>query len=277
MTDRPTIDSSGLLVAFYRGLEPVKRFCRAFIPESARQSVLNISRAARFWANPRERRRMMAELQRCRTPEDYSVFATNYLGHLQLKQEITGFLNFAMTEGPVRICEIGLCLGGTNLMLTRVMPTVQLIVGIDLHIRNKSQLRYFANPSQKQIFIEGRSCDGTTLKKVAHALGSEKLDLLFIDADHSYAGVKQDFMHYRHFVRDGGIIAFHDIIQDHFTRFEHDPISSLVARSGEVYLFWKRLKPYYENTREFVINYEQDGSGIGALIYSSKVAIPEDL
>ena len=49
------------------------------------------------------------------------------------------------------------------------------------------------------------------------------------------------------------------------------------ASSGEVYLFWQRIKPYYEKTREFVADYEQDGCGIGALIYSSKGKIPDDL
>jgi predicted O-methyltransferase YrrM len=285
MTDGPMIDRSGLFFAFLRLLpEPVKHFYRAFVPETLRQNVRDIYpyeqdmvRAVRFWASPRERRRKRAELQSCRTPEDYFAFATKYLGHQQWKQEITGFLNFAMGEGPVRVCELGLFLGGTNLMLTHALPTVQLIVGVDLHIRNKSQLRYFANPSHRQIFVEGRSSDIATLEKVAQALGSEKLDLLLIDADHSYAGVKQDFLRYRHYVRDGGIIAFHDIVQDHLTKFEHDPVSWVGARSGEVYLFWKKLKPYYENTREFVIDYEQDGCGIGALIYSSKVTIPKDL
>ena len=285
MTDKPMSDRSGLFVAVLKLLpEPVRHFYRAIVPQPLRASIRRIhpseqdlTRAVRFWANPRERRRRTVELQHCRTPEDYFVFATKYLTHQQWKQEILGFLNFAMAEGPVRICELGLFLGGTNLMLTHALPTVQLMIGVDLHVRNKSQLRYYANPSQRQIFAEGGSCDSTTLEKVAQALGSEKLDLLFIDADHSYAGVKQDFMHYRHFVRDGGIIAFHDIIPDHLTKFKHDPATWMGARSGEVYLFWTNLKRYYENTREFVIDYEQDGCGIGALIYSSKVAVPEDL
>ncbi len=237
----------------------------------------DMERAVRFWANPSGRRRAKAELQRCRTHDEYFDFATSHLGHLQWRQEFLGFLDLAMTEGPVRIGEIGLFTGGTHLMLTHALPTVQLSVGVDMHVRNKSQLRYFANPSHRSIFVEGKSCDSTTLEKVARALGSEKLDLLLIDADHGYAGVKQDFMHYKGFVRDGGIIAFHDIVQDHMTKFGHDPATWGGSSSGEVYLLWNKLKQYYEDTREFVNDYEQDGCGIGALIYSSKVAIPEDL
>lgn len=38
----------------------------------------------------------------------------------------------------------------------------------------------------------------------------QKIDLLFIDADHSYKGVSSDWKNWSPFVRKGGIIAFHD-------------------------------------------------------------------
>lgn len=37
------------------------------------------------------------------------------------------------------------------------------------------------------------------------------IDFLYIDGDHSYEGVKSDFITYGPLVRKGGIIAFHDI------------------------------------------------------------------
>jgi predicted O-methyltransferase YrrM len=285
MTNGPVIDRSGLYLGLLSLLpEPVRNFYRAAIPEGFRESVRNLypyeqdfTRAVMFWANPQERRRRKAELELCRTPDDYFDFATRYLGHQQWRQEITEFLKFAMAEKPVRVCEVGLFTGGTNLMLTHALPTVQLIIGVDMHIRNRSQLTYYAKPSQRQVFVTGKSCDDATLEKVAQALGNEKLDLLFIDADHGYDGVKRDFMCYKQFVREGGVIVFHDIIQDHLTKFKRDPATWEGARSGDVYRFWQNIKPYYENTREFVADYNQDGCGIGALIYSSKVKVPEDL
>lgn len=36
------------------------------------------------------------------------------------------------------------------------------------------------------------------------------LDLLFIDGDHSYEGVKADWKAYKHFLRPGSIVVFHD-------------------------------------------------------------------
>jgi len=38
------------------------------------------------------------------------------------------------------------------------------------------------------------------------------LDLVFIDGDHSYDGVKGDIKKYRKYVKDDGYIVFHDII-----------------------------------------------------------------
>jgi predicted O-methyltransferase YrrM len=263
---------------------PFRNAYRVLFPEELRIRVHGLllhvddmMRTATFWANPWERKRSRAELWSCQTPEDCYTFATAHMAHQQWKQEILGLLNFANAQRPVRICELGLFLGGTNLMLTHALPDVKQIIGVDMWIRNKSQLKYYKKRSQQQTLITGKTCDERTLEKVAGALNGEKLDLLLIDADHSYEGAKADFLQYRHFVREGGIIAFHDIVQDHLTRYRHDPATFVGSRSGEVYLLWRRLKACYGDTREFVANYDQDGCGIGALVYSSKVDVPDNL
>jgi predicted O-methyltransferase YrrM len=38
----------------------------------------------------------------------------------------------------------------------------------------------------------------------------KSLDLLFIDGDHSYEGVKSDWKAYKHFLRSGSTVVFHD-------------------------------------------------------------------
>lgn len=42
------------------------------------------------------------------------------------------------------------------------------------------------------------------------ALQIKNLDLLFIDGDHSYEGVKADWEAYKHFLKSGSIVIFHD-------------------------------------------------------------------
>ena len=39
---------------------------------------------------------------------------------------------------------------------------------------------------------------------------TEPIDLLFIDGDHSYEGVKQDFTNYTKYVKSGGFILIDD-------------------------------------------------------------------
>ncbi len=54
----------------------------------------------------------------------------------------------------------------------------------------------------------------TTIRKRSDEIAASDFplpfDLIFIDADHSYAAVKGDFEKVRDWVRDGGTLAFHD-------------------------------------------------------------------
>jgi predicted O-methyltransferase YrrM len=70
-------------------------------------------------------------------------------------------------------------------------------------------------------------------------LDGEKLDYIFIDADHTYAGVQRDFEMYSPLVRSGGIVAFHDIVT-HKRETE-----------CQVERFWNEIKHRYKH-REIV-------------------------
>ena len=76
-----------------------------------------------------------------------------------------------------------------------------------------------------------------------------KVDFLFIDADHSYEGVKKDFEMYSLLVRKGGIIAFHDIVPSGYPT---------------VYKFWNEEKEKYEYL-EIIKNRNQNCYGIGII------------
>ena len=81
-------------------------------------------------------------------------------------------------------------------------------------------------------------------------IGNNELDFLFIDGDHSYEGVKQDYELYSPLVKKGGIIAFHDIC-------EH-PIRCDVDK------YWNEIK-VGKNYKELVENYNQGWGGIGVI------------
>ena len=47
---------------------------------------------------------------------------------------------------------------------------------------------------------------------VREVLGDQQLDMLLIDADHSYAGALADYKRYSTLVRPGGLICMHDVV-----------------------------------------------------------------
>ena len=63
----------------------------------------------------------------------------------------------------------------------------------------------------KFILIEGNSNNNVTFKKVSKEIDNSKLNFLFIDGGHSYGEVKKDFYLYKDFVKDNGVIVFHDL------------------------------------------------------------------
>jgi predicted O-methyltransferase YrrM len=187
----------------------------------------------------------------------------------QRRSEIVTFLEWTREAAPRRLCEIGVEGGGTHLLFKRALPQIELTVGVDLYVRRKQQLRCFAPKGQVSILIDGSSYDPKTVARVSEALGDTRLDLLFIDGDHSFAGAAQDFQLYRRFVRRGGIIAFHDIVPDSFARTGHRTRTYV----GEVPELWRQLRAQYPDHREFVESWNQDGYGIGAIVYDPDVAV----
>jgi len=90
------------------------------------------------------------------------------------------------------------------------------------------------------------------LEIIKKILGDSKLDLLFIDGDHTYEGVKRDFEMYSPLVRKGGIITFHDIVPG--------PPENV----GGVPTFWNEIKQNF-TYKEIVKDWRQGGYGIGVI------------
>lgn len=202
----------------------------------------------------------------CKSVLDYFHLSTDIFGLTQKIPEITGFLEYISEIKPAHVCEIGTLYGGTNFLLSQAVPTVKTIIGVDLMVRNLAKLKYFKRPDQQSHYVNGSSYAPQTVEKVRAILGDRKLDVLFIDGDHTYDGVKQDFLLYRHFVRENGIIAFHDIVPDYMTRYG----KQTTLWAGDVPVFWQKVKALY-SSREFIEDPEQDGYGIGTIVYDSKV------
>jgi predicted O-methyltransferase YrrM len=228
----------------------------------------DLARAARWWLVPSRRRRQDRRLSRATSLHDYLTISPE-LGGMQIEDEIAAFFELTRHSEPRWICEIGTARGGTTFLFTRAFSARANIIGIDLYVQNRILVRHFRKRGQRIHFIDGDSHAEQTIRKVEQILRGEKLDILFIDGDHTYDGVARDFMEYRRFVREGGIIAFHDIQPD-----GTDQGLVTGAWVGGVPQFWNKVKSQYP-ARELIGSPTQYGFGIGLITYSSDVQLPD--
>lgn len=173
---------------------------------------------------------------------------------LQIPKEITQLAQAVQAIKPKIIVEIGTARGGTLLIWSYLASRKVITCDLnDMGFQRPLFSRFAPPGSQCQItLLTGNSHDATFKTCLARELNGEKADFMFIDGDHTEAGVEADYNDYKEFVRPGGLIAFHDIV-------EKQPLPT-----NQVYPFWKRLK-IGENVKEFVADPKQCGFGIGLL------------
>lgn len=173
---------------------------------------------------------------------------------LQVLSEITDLAREVAVLKPKVILEIGTARGGTALIWAHLAEK-KLVTCDLLDKRGFADLvRAFPPPgSQCDVSVViGDSHSAEFLERVRKELDGEPVDFLFIDGDHTEAGVTQDYEFYSPLVRPGGLIAFHDIVDD-------QPLET-----NQVQHFWKKLSPG-KDIKEFVNDPNQCGFGIGVV------------
>jgi cephalosporin hydroxylase len=188
----------------------------------------------------------------------------------QIRSEVTQMLHVVARARPRRVLEIGSQGGGNLFLLSKVADPHAKILSIDLNFSPVQMAAYpsLAAPTQRLTCFKGDSSDPEMLRRVKAWLGNDRLDFLFVDGDHSLAGVSADYRIYAPLVAPGGLIAFHDIVPDYTTRHGRKTI----ACAGDVPVFWKQLKAQLPGYQEFVADPEQDGAGIGLATWSGHLA-----
>jgi predicted O-methyltransferase YrrM len=154
------------------------------------------------------------------------------------------------------VLEIGTAHGGTYWAWCRLATPTAHLVSIDFPEKDEwtARLRGYPRPRQTQTLIRADSHDPQTVRSLDGLRAS--VDLLFLDGDHSYEGVRADFESYSPLVRPGGLIAFHDV-------------DSTNNPTSEVDRLWAQLRDLYE-VREIIdaVDAEQSGRyGIGVLFW----------
>lgn len=197
----------------------------------------------------------------------------------QLREEIRGLAEAVAEEDPETVLEIGTLRGGTFYVWCRHLDTAEHLVSLDLPGRDLKQrrdelLHEFA-PSKEVDVVRGNSHDQETFEETAETLNGEA-DFLFIDGDHTYEGVKDDFETYRELAADDAVVAFHDIVPHARKKSEckrrlreYDDLEGRHVAVGNpdwgVSEFWDEIKDDYE-TKEIIAHPKQLGKGVG-LVY----------
>lgn len=147
------------------------------------------------------------------------------LAPFQRRRELEGLRVLLMKEDPPAVVvEIGRAWGGTLAFLCGLSRRDALVISVDLPGGGfsgplglfsgawKAPLwRAAAGPGRRLILIDGDSHAAATRERVRALLAGRTIDLLFIDGDHRYDGVKADFEDYSPLCAPRGRVVFHDI------------------------------------------------------------------
>lgn len=238
---------------------------RPYVPLPLLQAKRRVLTEVNLWRSLRK----LKGLGRAGTASEAYRMAGEFRGHgefaaivaMQDEQECCRLLDFLIAEKPRVVCEIGSYLGGVLFMMTRILPGDATLISVDYPGATK-ELPYpatrkrfhesFGLEGQHVSVLYGDSHKQSTVVALQGMLAGRQIDFLLIDGDHSLEGVEADFHNYSPLVRDGGVIAFHDIVAH--PEFGVEPL-------------WQRLKKQHE-TDEFVSPASlkaQHGYGIGVL------------
>jgi cephalosporin hydroxylase len=174
---------------------------------------------------------------------------------IQKVTELAPALAF-LRRRPLRtVVEIGTFLGGTLWGWCQIAEPDAVIVSIDLPgammdlpVAPVEELARFARERQQLHFLRSDSSDPGTVDELRRLIQEQAIDLLMIDGDHSYAGVKADFELYSPLVAQGGFVAFHDILTHQ-------------QGAAEVDRLWRELRDRYPHV-EFTDPGDDWGFGV---------------
>lgn len=177
---------------------------------------------------------------------------------VQEKGEFESLLSFLRERSISSYLEIGVARGDTFHEVVSQMPCGSSAIAVDYpekswgllnskdtlndSVRNLQSVGYDAR------IVWGNSQSEDVIQSVSKYA---PFDLIFIDGDHTYEGVKADFDNYYPM---GKFIAFHDIAND----MKRNSKGELI----DVPIFWNEVKKKH-NHREFVV--EGSNMGIGIL------------
>jgi cephalosporin hydroxylase len=202
------------------------------------------------------------------------LWRSHFFRPLQKQSEIMRLVEIVGALRPETLCEIGAAGGGTTFLLAQAAAGNATVITLDLAFTEarRAAVSRFGLKGQRLFCLQQDSHDPQTVRLIRDCLDGRSLDVLYLDGDHSYEGIKADFQLYSPLVRAGGLVVFHDIVPDFKTRYGIETASYV----GGVPQFWQEIKAAHSQTEEIVEDYEQDGYGIGIMYWNAEVGTMND-
>jgi len=109
------------------------------------------------------------------------------------------------------IIEIGILNGGTMLFWQELLSSDGIYAGIDIEKKAVDNAKARFGSDIRMNFIQGDSSSYNISEECGKILGGKKIDVLFIDGNHSAAFIRADYLNYKDYLKPNGLIVFHDI------------------------------------------------------------------
>lgn len=169
----------------------------------------------------------------------------------QYEKEFEFLLRIFKERQPTSILEIGTHHGGSFYHWIKEAPTGAIVNSIDNQHINSDLYDDWANV--RRVEVNWFNGDSTSNEALQWAKFDAPYDFIFIDGDHSFNGVMDDYVLAAHLIKRPGIIAFHDITPHPYR---------------EVDEAWNLLKIINEWEEVVDLNYPvNDRCGIGILYF----------
>lgn len=141
--------------------------------------------------------------------EEISTKVKTFHHHYHLLYDIANLF-----DSPTYV-EIGAYAGGSAILMLK-NENVKRVISVDLGepISEEELINNIKNNVGERIgdynYIKGNSSSNKVVNEVNQLIVDDGVDILFIDGDHTYNGVRNDFINYSDLVNEGGFIVFDD-------------------------------------------------------------------
>ncbi len=177
----------------------------------------------------------------------------------QHEAEFLELLELYRERKPKRVLEIGTYHGGTLYHWLQNATKGTVVVSVDSYAVGVDNRHLYKSWCPKGVTVYAINGDSHDDLVQTLSVTDKPFDWVFIDADHYYEPVKQDWDWARKIVAADGVVVFHDILTSDY----HPEI--------EVQQLWDEIKADGYDTREIIESPDAPWGGLGVVFLDGRV------